>query len=277
MKKCIFFVLFALVAVSAVAQEAIALGGYGYSQKSSTNKGEYGFAEARIMFKLKGNFRGGPYGAYVGYGNVVTGKSVFKGREWKYGLSLDSYGALAYSYSYYAWINSGIKNVTDQYHESSYQSKTLTNEIFISGGLSITDDWQGWFGHNQIMFDYQKPIGTPKITATWKGKAISDKPYNKESYRITLESGVKRFGKTLNVEPILHLGYGKDFGRDQNYYEYGGGLGLGVYRDWYREILKISVFKRNDFNDINNNSQNKMNVEINFNATSLYRLLVKNK
>lgn len=282
MKKCIFFVLFALAAVSADAQEAIALGGYGYSQADPANKGEYGFAEARMMFRLKGNFRGGLYGGYVGYGNVVTETSVLKGRELKYGLSLDSYGALTYSYSYYAWINSGVKNVTDRYHESYYQSKTLTNEIFISGGLSITDDWQGWFGHNQIMFDYQRPIGTPKINATWKGNAVTDnKPYNKESFRITLESGVKRFGKTLNVEPILHLGYGKDFGRDRTYYELGGGLGFGVYKDWYREILKISVFKRNDFkdgyNDINSQTpQSKLNIGITFNATSLYRLL-KNK
>jgi len=283
MKKLFFLVLFAgALALNNNAQEVIALGGYGYSQADSVNKGDYGFAEARLMFPLSESFRLGLYGGYVGYGNKVTGTSILKGQELKYGISLDSYGALSYSYSYYFWTNAGLKNTSDNYQESYYKSKTLTNEIFVSGGLSITDDWQGFFGHNQLMFDYQRPIGLPKVTATWKGNAVTSAPYNKESFRINLESGIKRFGKVLNVEPIIHLGYGRDFGREKSYYELGGGLSFGVYKDWYREILKFSVFQRTDFNgDYNNiNSQTsggRLNIGVTFNASSAYQLLFNSK
>jgi len=279
MKKLIFLVLFTLVMVSTNAQEVIALGGYGYNQSDSTHKGDYSFAEARIMFSLSDAFRLGFYGGYVGYGNLVTRTSVLKGTEWKYGLSMDSYGPLSYSYSYYFWANTGMKNVCDQYQESYYKSKTLTNEIFVSGGMSITDDWQGWFGHNQLMFDYQRPVGMPSITATWKGNTVTNNtPYNKESLRFTLESGVKRLGSVLNVEPIVHLGYGRDFGRSKSYYELGGGLSFGVNKDWYREIFKVSVFQRTDINgtytNINSTTPgNRLAVEITFNANSAYQLL----
>lgn len=281
MKKSIFLVLFALAMVNANAQEVIALGGYGYNQSDSIHKGDYTFAEARLMFPLSETFRAGLYGGYVGYGNVATNSSVLRGTEWKYGLSMDSYGPLTYSHSYYFWTNAGMKHVNDRYQESYYKSKTLTNEIFVSGGVSITDDWKGWFGHNQLMFDYQKPLGTPKVNATWKGVAVTNNtPYNKESFRFTLESGIKRFGTVLNVEPIIHLGYGRDFGRDKNYYEFGGGLSFGVHRDWYREIFKVSVYKRTDFNgaytDINSTTPgSKLNIGITFNASSAYKLLFK--
>ena len=233
------------------------------------------------MFNLSEKFRAGFYGGYVGYGNIVTGTSVLKGTEWKYGLSVDSYGPLSYSYSYYFWTNGGIKNVNDQYQESFYKSKTLTSEWFLSGGISITDDWQGWFGHNQLMFDYQRPFGTPSIAATWKGNTVtSNTPYNKESFRFTLQSGVKRFGTVLNVEPIIHLGYGHDFGRSKSYYELGGGLSFGVNKDWYREIFKVSVFNRTDFNGNYNNINSltpggRLAVELTFNAASAYQLLFK--
>lgn len=266
--------------VNTKAQEIIALGGYGYSQADSLNKGDFYFAEARLMFPLSEAFRVGLYGGYVGYGNKITGTSVLLGREFKYGLALDSYGPLSYSYSYYTWLNGGMKNTTDTYEEGFYKSKTLTNEIFFSGGFSVTDEWMSWFGHNQIMFDYQRPISLPKISATWKGNSVaSSNPYNKESFRITLESGIKRFGTVLNFEPLIKLGYGQDFGRNKSYYEFGGGIGLGVYKDWYREIFKVSVFQRNDFNGSYNviNSQTpsgRLNVELTFNATSALALIL---
>lgn len=278
MKKIFFLALFFVTLTSLSAQELIALGGYGYNQADSVNKGDFTFCEARLMFNLTENVRAGIYGGYVGYGNIKTNVSMLRGTEWKYGLSLDSYGGLTYSYSYYGWINSGLKNTVDQYQESYYRSKTLTNEFFVSGGLSVTDDWQGWFGHNQIMFDYQKPTSEPKVSATWKDKPVTSTPYNKESFRITLESGVKRFGSTLNIEPIIKLGYGHDYGRQKSYYEYGGGLGFGVYKDWYREIFKITVFQRNDFgaefNNINSVTPGgRIGAEITFNAASLYKLI----
>lgn len=272
MKKLFFLVLFALAMTRVSAQEVIALGGYGYSEASSLDKGDYGFGEARIMFPLSEKIRLGVYGGYVGYGNKITNTSILTGTEYKGGVSLDSYGALSYSYSYYGWVNTGYKNVTDNYRELYFKSKTLTNEIFVSGGLSITDDWKGWFGHNQLMFDYQRPFGTPKVTATWKGNAVNSAPYNKESFRINLESGVKRFGKVLNVEPIIHLGYGREFGRDKSYYEFGGGVSLGVFKDWYREIFKVTVFQRECF-DMVNAPANRLNIGLTFNVASAYQLL----
>lgn len=52
---------------------------------------------------------------------------------------------------------------------------------FISGGFFVTDDWQGWFGNNRIMAEYQKPFSSA-IQATWKGEKIANitTPYNKE-------------------------------------------------------------------------------------------------
>lgn len=277
MKKLIFLILLFVGLASANAQELIALGGYGYNQADSVNKGDFAFAEARLMFHLTENFRAGIYGGYVGYGNINTGVAMLKGTEWKYGVALDSYGPLNYSHSYYGWVNTGMKHVTDFYQESWYKSKTLTNEVFVSGGLSITDDWQSWFGHNQIMFDYQKPISAPRISATWKDLPVTGTPYNKESFRLTLESGVKRFGSVVNVEPILKLGYGRDFGRDKSYYEYGGGIGFGIYKDWYREIFKVTVFKRADFGRDLSMPNQKICAELTFNATSLFKLISSKK
>ena len=280
MKKSIFLVLFALATVvNTSAQEVIAAGGYGYNQSDSIHKGDYGYVDLRVMFSLSEHFRLGLYGGWINYGNTIVKTSILQGTEWKYGISMDSYGPLSYSYSYYTWINSGLKNTTDNYRESNYKSTTLTNEIFLSGGLSISDDWQMWFGHNQIMFDYQKPLSA-KTAATWKDVAVTGTPYNKESYRIVLESGIKRFGSVLNVEPIIHLGYGQDFGRNKNYYELGGGLSFGVNRDWYREILKVSVFQRSDINGTFNNINsltpgNRLAIELTFNATSVYQLIFK--
>lgn len=281
MKKIFFAVFFLMIlTLSAKAQEMLFLGGYGYNQADSINKGDHTFIEARIMFDLLPQLRGGLYGSYVGYGNVKTDISILQGREWKYGISLDSWGGLTYSHSYYAWVNSGLKNTTDKYRESFYRSKTLTNEFFINTGLSITDDWQGWFGHHQLMITYQKPLGTPKITATWKDLPVTSTPYNKESFRLTWETGIKRIGKTLEFEPIIKAGYGHDFGREKNYYELGGGLGFGIYKDWYREIFKVTVFKRNDFKgefeNINSITPGgRICGEITFNASSLYQLIIK--
>lgn len=286
MKKIFFlFLLAVFTAVAVRGQEVIALGGYGYNLVDSTNVGDFYFTEGRVMF---GNtFRVGPYASYVTYGNLRIGNnnsliSLLRGEEIKAGLSVDNYGHLSYTYSYYFWLNTGMNWSKDAYQESYYKSLAKNNLLFLSGGFVINDDWKGWFGHNQIMFGYQKPVKSESI-ASWKDQFVSSTPYNKESLRITLESGVKRIGGNgLNFEPILKAGYGYEAGRDKSYYEFGGGIGLGVYRDWYREIFKIVIFKRNDFGEefFSQNSltpSGRLSGEIVFNATSLVKLLTTKK
>lgn len=268
-KKCfLFFVFLMMVTYSVKSQEIIALGGYGYNQSDSLNKGEYGFGEIRLMFPLTEALRAGLYGAYVAYGDLKGAPSVLVGKELKYGISLDSYGPLSYSFSYYAWVNTGIDNASDKYQETWYRSLTRTNLLFVSGGLSISDEWSGWFGHNQLMFSYQKPIGTPKVT-NWKGEALNSEPYNKEALRINLKTGIKSFGKIINFEPVIRAGYRRNFGENLNLYELGGGLRLGVNRDWNREVLELSVYQTDDFTSRSNYGK-RLNIELTLNATSLY-------
>jgi hypothetical protein len=285
MKKIIFFVLFFAVAWSVSAQELIMLGGGGQSKNEPSAKGEYGFAESRLMINLVGNFRVGPYIGYTQYASIQNYKTPspkLLGKEWKYGISFDSYGVLTYSYDYYFWINTGLKSVNDRFQESFFNSVTKTKEYFISGGFFVTDNYQGWFGNNRIMFEYQKPISST-VAATWKDESISNiKPYNKESLRINFESGIKRLGmnRVVNVEPLVHLGWGQDFGRNKSYYEYGGGINIGTFKDWYRDIVKVKAFYRQDFSgtyvDINSQTPAKSFViEAVFNASSLVKALKK--
>lgn len=273
-KFFLFFVFLMIVTYSVKSQEIIALGGYGYNQSDSLNKGEYGFGEIRLMFPLTEALRAGLYGAYVAYGDVKGAPSVLVGKELKYGISLDSYGPLSYSFSYYAWVNTGIDNASDKYQETWYRSLTKTNLLFVSGGFSVSDEWSGWFGHNQLMFSYQKPIGTPKVT-NWKGEALNSKPYNKETLRINLKTGIKSFGKIINFEPVIRAGYRRNFGENLNLYELGGGLRLGVNRDWNREVLELSVYQTDDFT--RSNYGKRLNIELTLNATSLYYSLTTKK
>jgi len=252
--------------------EFIAIGGGGYNNDKSVSREGFGFIEGRLMCKIFNGLRLGPYLGYTQYStNGFDPKSsTFLGKELKYGLSFDSYKLLNKTWSYYAWLNMMFGNVRDHYQDQDYESRTHTNLISFSGGFSIADELHGWFTHNQLMFDYQKPVGHPKIDATWKGSKVSDaEAYNKESYRIVLESGIKRLymGKKTNFEPLIHLGYGKDFGSNQDYYEFGGGIGFGFFKDWYRDIFKVKAYWRNKQPD------SRLNFEAVLNITSLINVI----
>ncbi|MFZ2310481.1 MAG: hypothetical protein WAW11_02970 [Patescibacteria group bacterium] len=284
MKKIVFFVLFFAFTWSVSAQELIMLGGAGLQKTDSTSKTNYGFVQARLMINMAGNFRIGPYLGYTQYGSkelYKTPNPALLGKEWSTGLSIDQYGHITYSRSYYYWINTGVKFVRDHFRDNLFDSRTKTNEFFISGGFFVTDDWQDWFGNNRIMAEYQKPFASA-VLATWKGEELTNiKPYNKESIRIFGESGIKRIGKPdgVNIEPLIHLGYGRDFGRDRNYYELGGGISLGLFRDYYRDILKVKCFMREDFNgsylNVNSLTPNSLCWEFVFNASALVKVIRK--
>ncbi len=224
--------------------ELMAISGAGYNNQKKTME-NFGFVETRLMFKLFTPLRVGPYLGYTQYGLEKESYSALLGREFKYGVSFDSYAFLTHSLSHYFWLNTGIKQVTDNYEEKYFASKTKTKLFFISTGLSLSSEVRYWFSHNQIILDYQRPIES-SVSASWKGKTVESKAFDKESFRLTLESGVKRFyvNNKLNFEPIIHLGYGKSFGSSSYYYEYGGGIGFGYFKDWYRDIIKIKVFYR---------------------------------
>jgi len=276
--KIIFFVLFFAVSLSLSAQELIVVGGAGISKTDTIAKGNYGFAQARLMIPVSDWLRIGPYVGYTQYSNTgltVTPNPFLLGKELSYGLSLDSYGHLSYAYTYYVWLNSGLKNVNDKYQDKDFTSITSTKEIFVSGGLFVTDEWLGLFGNNRLMWEYQKPLSAT-VEAKWKGQdVLGVQPYNKESLRLFLESGIKRFGGgAVNLEPLIHVGYGRDFGRSQNYYEIGGGIDAGIFKDYYRDILKIKAFYRKDFGS---NAKGGVCGELVFNASSLIQAFKKNK
>lgn len=278
-KLAVLIVMGLFFAAQGNAQEVIAVGGYGHNitDKNFNDTGDYYFGEGRLMIKTsqEHNFRVGPYVGYVGYGSKNPA-SNFKGSELKYGLSMDSYGAMSYSRDYYFWNTIGGKYATDRYNESKFASKTTSNLIFIEGGLSLSDNYQGWFGHNQLMWNYQHPVGKQNITATWEGKPVSSEPWNKQSVRLVFETGIKNFGgKTVRFEPLLKTGYGHEFGRKMSYYEYGGGFAFGIHKDWYREILKVTAFQRQDFQKVAGKPSNRFNVEVVVNATALVGLMTK--
>jgi len=249
-KTIIFFVLFFSFILGVSAQEIIVVTGGGMQKTDTLQKGNYAFVQARLMFAIAGNLRVGPYGGYTQYGANEFYKipnPALLGKEWSYGLSVDVFGPLAYSFSTYFWVNTGIKQVNDRFKDQDFESTSLTREWFVSGGLFLTDEWKGWFGNNRLLFDYQKPI-KESVVATWQKEPIKGaKPYDKESFRINLESGIKRFGNKVSAEPLIHLGYGQDFGRQKSYYEIGGGFDFGTFKDWYRDIVKVKVFWREDF------------------------------
>ena len=281
MKRTVFLCLLigglVLSQLKAQAQEVIGVGGYGYNQTSKdfNETGDYFFGEARLMLKLKENFRVGPYLGYVVYGNE-TPISDSSGREFKYGVSVDSYGPTKNLNQYYFWNSLGLKSVRDNYSESLFDSETKTNLIFLEGGLSFARRNYGWFSHHQGTWSYQHPVGKEKIEATWDGNSVSSEPWNKQSLRLTLESGVINFGgKVLRAEPLLKVGYGHEFGREMSYYEYGGGFALGIYKRWYREIFKVTVFKRQDFKKIEGNPSGRLNAELVLNVTALTGLIYK--
>lgn len=276
MKKLLILALCFVFALSANAQELIVIGGGGFNKIDTIAKGDFGFAQARLMFPLTPGLRVGPYLGYTQYSNMELNKtpnSVLLGKEFSYGVSFDSYGHVSYSYSYYFWVNGGGKNVTDRFKDNLFESTTKTKEMFVEGGFFLTDDWKSWFGNNSIMFGYQRPISS-EIRATLSGeKVLNLKPYNKESFRIVLESRIKRFGeKTLTIEPLIHVGYGNNFGSKKEYYELGGGISLGIFKDYYRDILKIKAFHREDFDG---KTPGGLCGEIIFNVSSLVQALRK--
>ena len=284
MKKIIAFIVFFMLLTNLHAQEVIVIGGAGINQTDSIAQGNFGFAQARLMFNLSDHFRIGPYLGFTQYASTELHQnpnSVLLGREFAYGASLDSYGPMSYYYSYYFWLNMGIKNVADKCQSGYFNSTTLTDGAFLSGGLFITDDSQGWFGNNRLMVEYQKPYNA-SVNATWKGEKITVQAYNKEAINLVFEGGIKRFGVITNFEPLIHIGGGRDFGRDRNYWELGGGFDFGIFKEYYRDILKAKVFWREDFKNSYNNFSSRtpsgcLGGEIVFNASAFISAISNKK
>ncbi len=281
MRKLVFLLILLLSTVVGSTQELLIQGGGGFSKKDSVQTGNYGFGQIRLMFGS--GVRVGPYFGLTKYGSTELYKnphSASNGTELSYGLSLDFYGPITYSYSTYAWINTGFKTASDKYNDGTYKSLQKTNGIFLSGGWFVTDEWSGWLGNNRLLFDLYFPLKST-ATATWKGDAVDGViPYDKKSIRLVLESGIKRFGNGVQIEPLIHLGYGNDFGRQKNYYEIGGGIDLGILNVWYRDILKLKVFWRQDFKDqsqlLKTTGGGTTVVELNLDVTSFIRAIKKN-
>lgn len=279
-KKIIFFAFLLCIIWSVSAQEVIVVGGAGYQQRKDISKTNYGFAEGRLMINLTEAWRFGPYLGYVQYGSNEIYKKpnpASLGKEFEYGLSFDNYGPIGYSFNHYFWTNIGLKDVRDRFEEGEYASRSNTREWFVSGGFFLTDEWKGWFGNNRLMWSYQKPI-KENIRATWQNTPLTGiKPYDKEAYRLTLESGIKRWGGAVTFEPLLHLGYGQNYGSKQQYYEIGGGLDLGIFKEWQRDILKVLVYQRT-FNGTGNNNMTSYKAvcgEVVFNVSAAYYALRK--
>lgn len=288
-----FFLFVMLVVASGVkAQDATAFDrapelivntGAGLYKTDSTISGNYGYVQAKFMIG-KGQTRFGIFGQIVGYGeNQLTKKPnpASTGTEISGGIAFDSYGQLSYSYDSYFYLNAGAVMSTDKYDDGIYQSTQNNTGVYISGGWFVTDVFQGWFGNNRIMFDCNIPVNS-KIKATWKGEPIvAGKPYNKQAFRVVAESGIKRFGKTVQTEFFLHLGGGKNYGQtNAGYTEIGAGVDLGLMKVWYREIMKVGVFWRQNMTNGNSSSvlhKGTLVAEINISPSALIQALKANK
>ena len=281
MRKIIIFMFLFFVAWSVSAQELIVVGGGGYDKKKDISKTAYGFIDSRLMINLTEQWRFGPYLGFVQYASVETYKKPTpssSGKELEYGLSIDNYGPIGYSMSHYFWINTGFKSVKDNFKEGNYNSNARTNSWFFTGGFILTDDWQGWLGNNRLMWFYQKPV-KEEVKATWQNTPLPNiQPYNKESFKLTLESGIKSFGERITFEPLIHLAYGQTFGNQQQYYDLGGGLSFGIFKEWNRDIIKLIVYERH-FDGIKNNTQENIKKSLGgeavFNLTAFIKALKK--
>lgn len=256
-----------------VFQELIVLGGGGYNQVANTAWSDYAFGEARWMFGRR--LRIGPYVSYVAFnGEEVykNPKGQYKGKELSLGGSLDSYGAFNIRNTYYTWLTVSYRTIEDYYQENYFASNTKTEGVGIILGYFVTNNRQDWFGNHKLMLSGFIPTKA-EVTGTWNGETINNlKPYNKQQCRGTYEIGLKRFGNKIDFEPLLHAGYGYEWGRDRKFYEIGTGFDFGIFKDWYHEIFKAKMFWRQD---LSATQQYGWQAEVTMNLTQLLQSLKK--
>lgn len=256
-----------------ISQELIVLGGGGYSEVSDVSWSDYAFGEGRWMFGRR--FRVGPYVSYVAFNGEEIYKNPngkFAGHEVNLGGSLDSYGAFNLKNSYYAWLNVSYRDARDSYKENCFASETKTEGVGIFFGYFVTNNRQKWLGNHKLMLSGFVPI-TAEVTGTWDGVEITNlKPYNKQQCRGTYELGLKRFGNKLDFEPLLHAGYGYEWGKNRQFYEIGAGFDFGIFNDWYHEVFKTKIFWRQD---LTANQPSGWQAEFTMNLTQLFQGLKK--
>lgn len=255
MKKIVIFFLLIVITISGAAQEIIFAGGGGgmLSGAKSDLRSEYGFAEARLMIKIAGTFRIGPYGNIVysgGFNKLQQPSFYYRGRDLTLGLSIDSWGN-GWHYNRYFWLNSGYRWSLDRGSNGQYDSWQKGGLFIINGGFRLNSLLEGWFGNHLILMEYQAPL-SQSITALYKGDTLQDaSPYNKGRLSLSYENGVKSIPIYLGMhefrlEPLIALGFNYETANKKSFFEGGIGLSLGSMLDYYREWGKFIIFINHD-------------------------------
>ena len=289
MKKITFIILLLLAAASGgKAQSVIGTTGAGIfshddKRKHAEVKGDYEFAEARIMFGRK--FRLGPMASYVRVGlkEDKADPFVYRSHVFGFGLSVDNWWNTEKANSYF-WINSGVRLSYDHGSSNSYECWQDDRLFFFQGGFRSTRIFSDWFGNNLVTVEWQTPIKTGiNRYSTTPGIVRKGKPYMKDNARLTYENGIKNIPFPIRlidfyIEPTAHLGAGLAEPADRLFFEYGGGISVGYSRNdgWNRELFKIKAFRRQDLRGYDSKHDNgsippAMQVEIVINVLNYFK------
>lgn len=259
MKRMMIFIFLLLaLALEGKAQELIGIAGGGFFRNIKTDykaSGDFEYVEGRLMFGHK--FRYGPMANYTWvYLNQDRDNFQYKGRFYTLGLSVDNWGK-AVGISYYFWINSGVRWSYDRGASHSYHSWQDDRLFLVQGGLRLTKLFNDWLGNSLFIAEWQRPIkkGDARYSVT-PGIVRAGTPYEKESFRLVYENGIKKFPifvkkREIRLEPIIHLGYGLEKASDRQFIEYGGGFAVGYFKEWHHELFKIKAFRRQDLGGYN--------------------------
>lgn len=282
MKKKILMIIFLLLLAlltlgeKAKAQELIGLAGAGLFRTVPTAErtiGDFEFIEGRLMFGNKIRF--GPMANYTwAYARIdKEDPFYYKGRFYTLGLSFDTWGK-AIGLHYYSWLNSGIRWSSDRGASTVYHSWQKDRLFLIQGGLRLTKIESKWFSNSLFMGELLEPIenGNARYIENVRysvipGVVVDGTPYKKGGYRLTYETGIKKFDLTvrereIRFEPIAHLGYGSEKTYGRQYIEYGGGIAFSYFKEWQRELFKIKAFQRQDLESNDGSQPSRLQVEI---------------
>ncbi|MDP2943999.1 MAG: hypothetical protein Q8N57_00255 [bacterium] len=276
----IFLLLLALaLGEKAKAQELIGLAGAGLFRTIPTDErtiGDFEFVEGRLMFGNKIRF--GPMANYTWAYARINKEDPFyyKGRFYTLGLSFDTWGK-ALGLHYYSWVNSGIRWSYDRGASTTYNSWQKDRLFLIQGGLRLTKIESKWFSNSLFMGELLEPIenGENRYSTT-PDIIVAGIPYKKGGYRLTYETGIKKFAfsvkeREIRFEPIAHLGYGSEKAYNRQYIEYGGGFAFSYFKEWQRELFKVKAFQRQDLDGYNPQSNDgsqpsRLQIEITINV-----------
>ncbi len=246
MKKIIFLFLLLVVTGRGITQEWITVVGASYKTGSDI-RGDYEFVETRLM--LGNQFRVGPYFNATWAYQVCQGY-YWQGRNLTAGFSLDFWGQ-GFRYGHYAWLNTGYRWSVDRGSDGKYQSWQRDGLLALNGGFRLNSLWLGWFGNHLIMAEFQTPLKSA-ITATYQGDTIANaNPYQKTSWRLGYENGIKQFPiylarREIRLEPLLSLGLSYQQAEKRQFLDYGIGLSVGVMTNYYHELGKIKISRCHD-------------------------------